>query len=462
MRAIAPVEAPRAPPSAALAGAVATWLAGLTIVFTLDDPRLRFPAFLAGAALATTGWLGALAAVRARPPSRRVLGVVVALAVAMRLWAVSLPPAFSEDVFRYLYEGRVVWHEGPAFPFVVPPADAAARPALPRALFDASWLRINHPEIPTIYPPFAQAVFVLAAGLAELAGGGFLVALKLALVVAELGAALLVAQALVALGRPRAEALVAVLCPLAILEIGREGHADSLSMFGLALGVWGFARARPAAGHAGFALAALAKLNGLVALFASARSTRRGLGVAIALLALLALPVTLGGPKALTALGTYASAWRAGDGVFTLVLELAGRVLGGDWRRIGALTVTQHQLARAMTAALYGVLVLAVLRRPAPEREVPARVGVLLLGLLLLSPTMHPWYTLWLLPFAALPGPARRASILLMALAPILHHPGWLELVGGTWTDVGWARALVHGPVWAVFLGDLARRDALG
>ncbi|MCK6545459.1 hypothetical protein L6R52_06285, partial [Myxococcota bacterium] len=170
----------------------------------------------------------------------------------------------------------------------------------------------------------------------------------------------------------------------------------------------------------------------------------------------------LGGPKALTALGTYASAWRAGDGVFTLVLELAGLVLGGDWRRIGALTLTQHQLARAMTAALFGLLLVAVLRRAAPERDVPARAGVVLLGLLLLSPTLHPWYTLWLLPFAALPGPARRASLVLIALAPILHHPGWLELVRGAWTDVGWARALVHVPVWAVFLRDLARREALG
>ena len=67
-----------------------------------------------------------------------------------------------------------------------------------------------------------------------------------------------------------------LLSPIAILEIGRDGHADSLSALGLAIGVFGFSRLRPREGYVGFALAALAKLNGLIVFVAALRATRRG------------------------------------------------------------------------------------------------------------------------------------------------------------------------------------------
>jgi hypothetical protein len=282
------------------------------------------------------------------------------------------------------------------------------------------------------------------------------------------GAALLLASALEALGRPRAEALLVVLSPLSVLEVGREGHADSLSMFGLALGIHGFVRLRPRLGYAGFALAALAKLNGLVALLAAARSTRRGLGVGLGLALLCLLPLGFAGGASTQGIGAYASAWRAGDGAFTVVLAVAGALLGGDWRRFelggswGALTLTQHQLARGLTLLSFAGLAAVVLWRKVEERQIPARAGLLVLGLLLLSPTLHPWYALWLLPFAAVLGTGRDAALALVALVPLLHHPGWLELTEGTWTDVGWVRALVHGPVWALLARDLVRARRLG
>jgi hypothetical protein len=362
-------------------------------------------------------------------------------------------PAFSDDVFRYVYEGRVVWVHGPAFPFLHPPADAPAL-GVPAHLLDEAWLRINHPHITTIYPPLAQVVFAAAGGLGELFGAPLLW-LKLFLLAADLGTQAISMALLARQGRPIALSLSWALCPLVVFEIAREGHADSASALGLALGIYAFSLARPRLGYAGFALAALAKLNGLVAMAAALRSTRRGALIGLGLASLLAVPFLLAGEHAGFGLGQYATRWKSGDGLFSLVLLAAEAIIGGEWRRLteSGLTITKHELARVITALIGAALAFVVLRRPAPMEEIPRRAGLLLLGLLLIAPTLHPWYVVWVLPFVVLEGfPARRAILALAFLAPLLHHPSWVALSTGEWTDVPWVRALVHLPVWALLL----------
>ncbi len=452
----------------------AIWLVGLLWCLSLDDPRLRYGSFLGGMAVANLGWLGLIRAVNhprilgasddiRAARTTRIFGALIVLGLGARFAAWWLPPAFSEDVFRYVYEGRVVWFYGWAFPFTHPPADAPSLGVAPE-LLDHAWLRINHPELSTIYPPLAQITFAVAGGLGELAGGGHLGFLKALLVGADLLTWLLVTLSLRAVGRSALESVGWGLNPLVVLEVAREGHADSLSALGLGLGLYGFVVARPRLGYLGFAAAAIAKLNGLIVLPAAARTTRRGLGLAIAVCTLVTLPYLFAGGTAGDGLSAYASKWRAGDGAFSVLLSGAELILGGDWARLpgwsstGEITLTRHQLARWMVAGLFGGWALLVIVRPAPMSAVPGRAGMLLLGVLLLSPTLHPWYVLWLLPFvAAAPNfEGRRAAVALAVLAPALHHPGWIELTTGQWSDLGWVRGLVHLPVWVMLSADLA------
>lgn len=430
---------------------VCAWATGLAGQLLLDDPRRRFPAFVALGALSAAGWIGLSRVPPSAAPGRRALVVTLILALSFRAWALTLPPAFSEDVYRYVYEGRAALAAGPAFPFEHAPAAGPHR-GLPPELFDEAWLRINHAHIPTIYPPFAQATFVLAAGLSAWSGASTLTVLKLLLV----GAELLAFGLLLVMSRRRGQgpnpAVHALACPLAVLEIAREGHADSLSVLGFALFCYAFAQARPSLGYVGLALAALGKLNGVVVLPAALRSTRRGLLVALPLFLMLGLPVALAGPAALTGLGEYAERWRSGDGVFSLLLWLSEGLLGGDYVMLGEHALTRHRLARGLSLAVFVAATVVVLRPPAPMALAPERAGRLLLLLLLLAPTLHPWYALWTLPFLVYGGPERRAIIALLALAGLGHHASWLDL-GPGWEDRPLVRAIVHLPVWLCFLG---------
>jgi len=381
--------------------------------------------------LSAWGWI----ALFRNAPRGRSAALLVVAAICARLWAVTLAPAWSEDVFRFVYEGRVALLRGPMFPFVHAPAEAPFLD-LPPELLDAAWLRINHAAIPTLYPPLTQAVLVLGVLL------GGLIPLKLALVLAELAACAVVAK----ISRPAALAMLA--CPLAISEIAREGHAESLVMLGIAIGAayWG----RPRLSALGFAIAALAKLVGAIPLVLVARAAPRRAWPALILAAAAFAPYALGSSAGLE---LYAESWRSGDGAFALISAATEAVMGGTWARVGEDTITRDAVARAVVAVVFAALfALRLRKRPGIEDA-----ALVLLLLLLLSPTLHPWYALWLLPFAVLVPRWAPPMLWLIAAAPLLHHPGWLALEDGVWRELPGLLALVHLPAWALLLAIVVR-----
>ncbi|MDH3818941.1 MAG: DUF4919 domain-containing protein, partial [Myxococcales bacterium] len=68
------------------------------------------------------------------------------------------PPLLSDDLYRYLWEGRL-WLEG-FNPYRLSPDD----PGLAQ-LRDDLWVRINNKPLATIYPPLSQLIFVAAQWL---------------------------------------------------------------------------------------------------------------------------------------------------------------------------------------------------------------------------------------------------------------------------------------------------------
>lgn len=448
-------SARRQPPSSW--AAAACWLVGIIGLTALKDPVADFGLYAASMAAAMVGWLLIVEASRAGRITGSLVWAFAVVAVGCMVMLLGAEPAFSGDIHRYVYEGRIVWFKGLGFPFAHPPADGPAQ-GVPRHLLDASWAQINHPEIPTIYPPLSQLVFALGGGLGLLIGAGTLPILKGFSVAAAAATAAWTGSALESAKRPFAEALTVLACPALLIELARDGHADSVAMAPLALGALGFVRNQPRLGYIGWGLAALAKLNGLVALLAAARSTRRGVVWGLGLCALLAIPFVLAGSAASQGLGAYATRWRAGDGLFSAILWVVEALLGGEWRRFGTVTLTSQQLARAAVAALWLGLASAILRRKPAIADVPATAALLLLLLLLLSPTLHPWYALWLLPLVPFATTGRRAMLALCALAWLNHHAVWLEATTGAWHELAWLRALVHVPVWLLLLVDLTKR----
>lgn len=421
-------------------------------------------------ALAVVYLLALALLVRAGRASGRpgVLALVVVGALCFRATLLPVEPSLSTDAWRYAWEGRVslAGHD----PYALAPDAPALAP-----LRDAEvWPKVNHPEVPAIYGPVLQALFAL---LALLPGG--LLPFKLAFVAADLGVGLLLARALRRRGRPPALALAWLWHPLPVLEVAGQAHLEvvPLALLLLAVDLEASGRVRRAALALGAAIAAK-YLPILVAPALLARHPRRAAALGALLLvpgAACALPYLDGLLRPTdTGLGAYAATWRFNDGGF-LALSAALEALGLSQAFCRAvlpavvevppgvdpaghttwLLVVPKLVAGALIAAL---AVRLALRAPA-ARDLSGAAFAAGAGFLLLSPVVHPWYALWIVPLLPLrrdAGPWLLLTVCLpLAYAVLVTYDG----TPATWVEEPWVRLAVYLPAaaWAATLSVVPR-----
>jgi alpha-1,6-mannosyltransferase len=326
-----------------------------------------------------------------------------------------VPPMWSEDLHRYLFDGsltRLGIHPLAYAPSSPKVADLVAMLPGP----------VNHPHLPSIYPPVAQAAFATTS----LPGMGR-VGWRLAL----LGA--LAVTAWWTRGAPRLGALPAsaalLLHPLVLVAVANEGHVDALAVPVVIAVVWGLRARRGVVVGLATVFGVGIKLFPVLWLAAMLREQRPlvartllSASMGLAVLSLSAVPL---GPKAFGSLGTYTETWSyngalyvgARDGIDAL-LALGGvaesvpraSVVDGGWRTAAAAYYSgqasevrwqsRRSLASQVARALGGVAVVGVLVVGWARRW---RAVVTLqrstLVLFAVSPVVHPWYLLWSLGF---------------------------------------------------------------
>lgn len=399
----------------------------------LGDLADVVPAYLVLHGIAAAGWAAFGVSVVLGPPSRHpriALPAVLLLGLGARLALVPGPPDLSDDVWRYLWEGRI----GVAgfSPFAHAPSDAGLA-----ALRDPDWARVAHREVSTIYPPVAQLLFRAVASLAPSATG-----FQAAAVAADTGLALVLAAALTRRGLPAERVGLYWLCPLAAVEVARGAHVEPFGLLAMAGGLALLDSGRPAAAAAAAALGAGVKVfpGVLLPLVLRGVGTVRGRAACLAAsgvaLALPAIPFLGDGTALFRGGATYGGRWEFNSCAFALLRPL----VGGEGARLA--------VAGAF-AGLLGVL----LARPRDPARVCAALG---LGFVLLSPTVHPWYALWAV--AWLPLAPSLATGLVGALLPL----SYLVLVGyspgdaASWSLPTWVPWVEYAPVVAALLAGLA------
>ena len=157
--------------------------------------------------------------------ARSTLIIVIVLAVLFRLSLLFSPPYLSDDIYRYIWDGRV--QAAGINPYRYIPADAA----LAQLQDDKIYPRINRKDYArTIYPPVAEAVFFLTTRISE-----SVTWMKATTVLFEALAVWALAQLLASFGLPRQRILLYAWHPLTVWEFAGSGHADSIAIAFIAL-----------------------------------------------------------------------------------------------------------------------------------------------------------------------------------------------------------------------------------
>ncbi len=327
---------------------------------------------------------------------------VLAAALIFRLGVGFTTPWLSDDLYRYLLDGRVL--ASGINPFRYAPASEVIRSLQP--VWSAL---VNHPDVPTIYPPVAQAMGLLAAWL-HLGVDGWRVWMSLV----DLGA--IVAVSRLFGGGPEGWKAAAVygLCPLAVWESGANGHLEPMIALLLVSSLVAWRTAHPVRAGGWLAASALVKLFplALVPLFVRRRGFWLLLAASTGGFLLGWLPFVAGGVDVTVGLRTYLAKWSFNSPVHAGLEALFS----------GSLLPRLFPFAFIAAATAW-----AGLRRVEPVRAVP----FVLFGFLLSGPTLQPWYALWLLPFL---GPRPHLGLWFFVGAMGLSYEVWWEVAQrGTW-----------------------------
>src|SRR4051812_3523211 len=109
--------------------------------------------------VASAACIGVFVLLPKRGVSRTDLRWIFAGAIAFRIIGFLGQPIYEDDFNRYLWDGRAFALTGN--PYQHPPADSFADDSVPPKFSDVL-SRINYPELPTIYGPAAETVFLVS------------------------------------------------------------------------------------------------------------------------------------------------------------------------------------------------------------------------------------------------------------------------------------------------------------
>jgi hypothetical protein len=177
--------------------------------------------------------------------------VVVVFAGFFRAELVSERDYLSNDMYRYIWDGRV--QAAGINPYRYLPSAEELKPLRDEAIYP----NINRREYaPTIYPPAAQAIFLLFYTVGDSSTSAF----KTAISIFDLIAIMALALALVYAGLDPARVIFFAWHPLIVWESAHSGHIEAAAIAFIALALLGWSREKYALSGIALALATLVKI----------------------------------------------------------------------------------------------------------------------------------------------------------------------------------------------------------
>lgn len=145
--------------------------------------------------------------------------------ILFRLLLVFSVPNLSDDVYRFIWDGRLAANG--INPFSHLPVDVMQRQALP-GITRELYFKLNSPQYYTVYPPVLQGLFWLSAKLCPVNVFDAIVFMKGMIWTVELATLFVIIQLLKKLLLPMHLSLLYILNPLVITELTANAHFDGV------------------------------------------------------------------------------------------------------------------------------------------------------------------------------------------------------------------------------------------
>lgn len=379
---------------------------------------------------------------------------ILIVAVVLRVCALLGSPELSDDLHRYVWEGKIVALG--SSPYAHAPEDEHWREL--REQLPETYEHLNNRDVSAAYPPATQGVLGASMALCDALGIAEEPALRRALRVLFSLCDLFVLWPLSRLLRlqrsSQSRLVVWAWSPLVALEFGASGHFDSLGILALVGGLALFAthslthRLRELAAAFLVSTSILVKWLPLCAVpfVLRGEAWRRRAVLLLATCAFWLLPFVFweeGTQGIASGITEYGTRWEGFNFVYSWIEAGIDASIGGERDR--SLT-DPRVLGRALISGIWFVRLVQLWLR---NCETTRAVGELLGWFLLLSPTLHPWYLTWIVPFLALR--LSWAWLWVVALSGVLYSPLRQWHLEQVWADSPWVWPSLVTPAGVLF-----------
>ena len=411
------------------------------------------------------------------PMDHNILWWILGFAVLFRVILLPSEPIHENDFYRYLWDGKSVVHG--INPFKYAPSDLfmyeyrytedyyddydgvvlkardfseADKVRLDRLLElrDENRLfyeRIGHWQVPTIYPPVAQAIFAFISRVRQ----DSFVFMKFIFMLFDLGVIVVTVLLLRHLGRDPAMVIVYAWSPLVLKEFPCAGHFDPIAIFFTMLSIYWIVTHHHLKGYVALALATLTKFFSVVLLPLFIRLCRWRLVPAFfAVIAFAYVPFLLWNESSFAEIFqgflTYNEEWSYNSSLFAIVYRVMEEI-NAEWVR----TLIP---AKVVVGSFYGMFVLLLGLKPHHNQtQLVHRAFLAIAGLFIINPVGDPWYFCWCLPLLCV-FPYRSWILLSGTLIlSYLNFQSIYPLVDAVWWGIPALSYIIYVPffvVWAI------------
>jgi hypothetical protein len=319
----------------------------------------------------------------------------VGVAILLRLIVVFSFPNLSDDIYRFVWDGRLML-EG-VHPFAQLPSELIQSADLPKGITSELYSNLNSPNYYTIYPPLAQLIFLVSTWVFPESVVGTALVMKAILFAFEMGTIFVMLRLLQQFNLPARNVLFYALNPLIVIELTGNLHFEGVMIFFLLMAVYLLTKATDrklyfVLSAICFALSIAAKLLPLMFLpllirpLGWRKSIHYFLGVGIGLLcSFLPLVDAVFIQNLSESLDLYFRKFEFNASVYYFV-----RWLGYQWKGYNMIASIGPVLA---VGSMVSILALSYFRKANEWRVVLESMLFAMSIYLLFTTTVHPWYS---------------------------------------------------------------------
>ncbi len=366
--------------------------------------------------------------------------------VFIRLIFIASEPVLSDDIYRFIWDGRLL--SGGINSFEFRPNQIINSDIHIKGISHELYSKLNSKEYYSIYPPFSQLLFYLSTVFNVENLWVSMLIMRFGILMAEIGSMILLLKIIKILNNDPKNVLIYALNPLVIVELSGNLHFEAWLIFFLLLSIYFLLRQKLILSAVFFAMAVSTKLWPLMflpLLFGKMRFKDLlkyyGLVFVFTLLFFLPLfdPILL--KHLFSSIDLYFRSFEFNASIFYIARFIGIKITGYDPIQI------LGPLMGIIT--LVAILLLAWRKRNSSLEQFPIHLLFAFFIFLSLATTVHPWYITILVALSVFSH--FRFSIL-WSFTIILSYFAYSQ---PDWKENPWLIAMEYGSVWVYLIWEI-------